>query len=75
MKESGLQAVRVSLEKGEISSENPQGLAWLCEMMMEVIEGSVEEAANLNVELRLIRLYSEYENLRQVFEKLPGSRT
>ncbi|MDH5439049.1 MAG: hypothetical protein OEZ48_00115 [Candidatus Bathyarchaeota archaeon] len=69
-----LRAVRQSLEKGEISSSNPQGLAWLCEMMMEVIGGLVEEAPNLKVEVRMIRLYSEYENLRQVFEKLPRTQ-
>ena len=67
-----LTEIRGALERGEICSKSKRDLGWICEAMMEVIESLVEEAPNFRMEMKLVRLYSEYHELGQVFARLPN---
>ncbi|RLI00195.1 hypothetical protein DRO19_00050 [Candidatus Bathyarchaeota archaeon] len=59
-----------NLEEGNISPSEPTSMEWLCQEMMEVIEGLEKMTENEVTSEKLVEIYGEFERLKKIFEIL-----
>ena len=63
-----------NLEEGNISPRELTSMEWLCQEMMEVIEGLEKMTEDVALSEKLAKIYGEFEKLKKIFEVLANKK-